>query len=352
METKNKKETCCEAMKKAKPRNVAGYFLLGLCNNVGFVIMVAGAKTIAEAGVAIVYLVNVLPIALIKVTAPLWFDRISYNFRLVVCVLLQAASFLCVALSDDLGTQLVGVALGSASCGIGEVSFLAMAYYFHSATMLAAWSSGTGLAGIVGYLWVIIVNVVAAASFEITILTALIWPAVWVVAFFFVMDLPNALLGWDACGLTMRCSRCERRGDRDLDYTPLDKSTLSLSDNENDSENTRRIAKTNPRAVSMLDDITASINSTDLDHAETNASVRHGTSSPSQQKKGKPLDCATRTRTIAVLWKYMVPLFLVYFSEYAMQSGAWSAIGFPVSSKDARKDFYLKANLCYQVRAL
>lgn len=29
----------------------------------------------------------------------------------------------------------------------------------------------------------------------------------------------------------------------------------------------------------------------------------------------------------AVLWPYMVPLALVYFAEYAMQSGAWTAIG-------------------------
>ena len=27
------------------------------------------------------------------------------------------------------------------------------------------------------------------------------------------------------------------------------------------------------------------------------------------------------------LWPYMVPLLLVYFAEYAMQSGTWTAIG-------------------------
>lgn len=31
-----------------------------------------------------------------------------------------------------------------------------------------------------------------------------------------------------------------------------------------------------------------------------------------------------------------------------MQTGTWSAIGFPVSSADARQRFYEYANLCYQ----
>ena len=44
----------------------------------------------------------------------------------------------------------------------------------------------------------------------------------------------------------------------------------------------------------------------------------------------------------------MLPLFAVYFSEYALQSGAWAAIGFPVTSKSAREKFYELANWSYQ----
>ena len=29
------------------------------------------------------------------------------------------------------------------------------------------------------------------------------------------------------------------------------------------------------------------------------------------------------------LWPYMVPLFVVYTAEYAMQSGTWAAMGIP-----------------------
>jgi battenin len=55
-----------------------------------------------------------------------------------------------------------------------------------------------------------------------------------------------------------------------------------------------------------------------------------------------------RLHHTAALWPYMVPLFAVYFAEYAMQAGTWTAIGFPVTSEEARRRFYLAANSCYQ----
>ena len=69
-----------------------------------------------------------------------------------------------------------------------------------------------------------------------------------------------------------------------------------------------------------------------------------------------------RFRFVRTLWPYMIPLFVVYFSECksnrppwfyllshylaqdAMQSGTWAVIGFPVTSKDARQK-YCKAAL-------
>ncbi|KAK9918138.1 hypothetical protein WJX75_001533 [Coccomyxa subellipsoidea] len=49
------------------------------------------------------------------------------------------------------------------------------------------------------------------------------------------------------------------------------------------------------------------------------------------------------------LWPYMVPLTLVYFAEYVMQSGTWTAIGFPPGDAPARHQFYEASNWCYQV---
>ena len=47
------------------------------------------------------------------------------------------------------------------------------------------------------------------------------------------------------------------------------------------------------------------------------------TAAPSSSSAALP---ATSLPAVA-LWPYMVPLLLVYFAEYAMQSGTWTAIG-------------------------
>lgn len=61
---------------------------------------------------------------------------------------------------------------------------------------------------------------------------------------------------------------------------------------------------------------------------------------------------------IASLWPYMVPLFVVYVSEYAMQSGVWTAFALPSSrsqastrvlTKSYRDRAYKTLNFTYQV---
>jgi len=48
------------------------------------------------------------------------------------------------------------------------------------------------------------------------------------------------------------------------------------------------------------------------------------------------------------LWPYIVPLFTVYAAEYALQSGTWTAIGFPVDDIHSRDRFYEFSNWMYQ----
>lgn len=53
-------------------RNDSAFWLLGLINNSSYVIMMAVAKEIAPGAVGIVFLADVAPTLLIKVTAPYW----------------------------------------------------------------------------------------------------------------------------------------------------------------------------------------------------------------------------------------------------------------------------------------
>ena len=90
------------------------------------------------------------------------------------------------------------------------------------------------------------------------------------------------------------------------------------------------------------------------DHAmdSTNIDDGHLSSSSSQidlSQAASQMSTKERLNATWKLWKYMVPLFLVYFAEYATQSGTWAAIGFPITSQVARNKFYEYANFTYQI---
>ena len=56
---------------------------------------------------------------------------------------------------------------------------------------------------------------------------------------------------------------------------------------------------------------------------------------------------AQRLQLVLSLWPYAIPLFLVYAAEYALQSGTWTAIGFPVQDRESRTLFFQYSNWIY-----
>lgn len=47
----------------------------------------------------------------------------------------------------------------------------------------------------------------------------------------------------------------------------------------------------------------------------------------SRQQRAEDMAWGERLFQTVKLWPYMVPLVAVYFAEYAMQTGTWTAIG-------------------------
>lgn len=126
------------------------YWLLGLLNNTPYVIMIAGAKEIHSGGVGLVYLADIVPAAVAKFSAPFWFPHVSYSTRACIAGLFMAAALLTVGLGRTLPVQLLGVCFCSFQSGVGEASTLALTSMYHGPSTITAWSSGTGLAGVIG----------------------------------------------------------------------------------------------------------------------------------------------------------------------------------------------------------
>lgn len=277
-------------------RTIIAFWILGLLNNFLYVVMNAGAENINEAGIALVYLVNILPTLLVKLSGPYWFHYVSYRCRINFNSALMALCLLIVAWGQSTGVKLLGVAICSLASGIGEASLLAMASFYEAKPCLAAWSSGTGFAGIAGYAWALAFGA-ADTCFQVQLMVALWIPIAWSLTFFYILGPP-----W---------IDKERGADQ----------IVACEDGE----------------ISSSESVASDMGS--------DASTEHSASElVTATLSGKERFCF-----ILGLWPYMVPLFLVYAAEYTIQAGFWAAMGFPVTHRASRHAWYKWANFTYQI---
>ena len=350
------------------------FVFAGLLNNGPYVIMLACAKSISEGGVAAVYIANIVPSLAVKLTAPYWFDHVPYDVRLRSAAICMGVAFTITAFfthqssdNDDynntkqfressiLTGQLLGVALISLQCGLGEASLLALAGKWDShkqvrdcedtaqqrrrqhktkGQFLTCFSAGTGLAGPLGYLWKIALtewlgwNVTAALSAAAVLLSISYAGICHKLSQELIDEGGNVLLTKEEDGIFLNestSSIADEKGQELVSYT-TPTTTNSLQDED---------AKNATVEVFMLDDALSADDDTNF--------VSH-------LRPIEDLSCAERFQLIQTMcWPYMVPLFLVYAAEYACQAGAWTSIGFPVTSEASRSAFYEQSNWLYQL---
>jgi len=166
--------------------------MLGLLNNTAYVVMNAGANEISEGGVALVYLCNVGPSLVVKMTLPYWAHLVDYRLRILIAGMFMVLAFSLVAFGNsisNLALQLIGVAFSAAQGGIGEASLLGLTAKYNPRTkeMLTAWSSGTGFAGVFGYAWKWFFNDCLGLPFPVSLMIGNILVIWWFVTFFVVL---------------------------------------------------------------------------------------------------------------------------------------------------------------------
>jgi battenin len=176
---------------------------------------------------------------------------------------------------------------------------LALTSFYDSRRALTAWSSGTGFAGIMGYGWVVLFTAGLGVSFQVTMLCALVLPVLTYANYLLILSPPS----------------------KDTGYARVDSGDEAEITFDDDVKDTKRFGG---------EPLLANAN----------------------ESSSGQMTAAERWSVTKGLWPFIIPLFLVYFSEYAMQSGVWAAMGFPIDSENARKDFYRYANWTYQCGVL
>lgn len=349
----------------------------GLLNNVPYVIMLASAKNINEGGVAAVYIANVLPSFAVKLTAPYWFDFVTYGTRLMVASLAMNLAFTVTAFFSQTATtttststsavilvgQLSGVAMISFQCGLGEASLLGMAGKWDSrcqqqdfaddgnATLsrcrsrcLTAFSSGTGLAGPMGYLFKIALTEWLGWTISKTLVVAAV-----------VLSISYAVVGRKLAAWSLAAEESSIIDFANEEGNERSSLFICGDDTDNEDQDSRaqelvayrhRIIMEQPRFRTVERAFDAS---DDVGQVGVMCDVGDDDCSYCSLADLSDLTALQRFQLVQTMcWPYMIPLFTVYAAEYACQAGAWTAIGFPVTSASARSQFYEQANWLYQ----
>ncbi|XP_063791400.1 battenin isoform X2 [Pseudophryne corroboree] len=286
-------------------RNLSAFWLLGLCNNFAYVVMLSAAHDILrtetnqtsthnvtnsskydcnQISTAAVLLADILPTLVIKFTAPFYIHQIPYNYRVSLCILTAAASFLVVSFSTNIALSLLGVVFASVSSGLGEITFLSLTAFFYS-DVVSCWSSGTGGAGILGSLSYLGLTA-AGLSPQNSLLIMLLIPALLLISYFILLLPPSSLPRWKF---------------------PDGPSATRMSDQ-------RPLLQDSPLGLT---------------------------------ESGSHLTLSRKWKIIKSLLKYMLPLCIVYFAEYFINQGLFELIYFP-NIKMSHSEQYRWYQMLYQ----
>ncbi|XP_052064252.1 battenin-like [Mytilus californianus] len=149
-------------------RNWIGFFLLGSINNLPYVIVTSAANTIADSfdqrnNVGVVFFANVALSVIVKSVNGFLLLKVSYGIRIVANAIIMLIGLFGVAFAFDFWFAIVCIVFVGASAAFGENVALGYLRLFPS-KFVNAWSSGTGMAGVLGSTIYIIFGCVVGAG--------------------------------------------------------------------------------------------------------------------------------------------------------------------------------------------
>jgi len=143
---------------------LAAWMACGCLNNLTWVVFLTGAEALLTGEAGVVLLAEIVPGFIVYLLGGVLLYRIPYTPRVLAASILSAVSLLVAASARSSGEALLGMALCSVASGLGEVTFLALTSQAPEGA-LAAWGSGTGMAGIAGaFLWVFLHDIMGYST--------------------------------------------------------------------------------------------------------------------------------------------------------------------------------------------
>ncbi|KAK5107057.1 hypothetical protein LTR62_001907 [Meristemomyces frigidus] len=296
-------------------RVAIAFWLFGLINNIFYVIILSAALDLVGPNIpkATVLLSSIIPGLATKLIVPYLIHLIPYSARVVVLAVLSTCGMLIVALSPAhaVVAKVAGIVLANISSGAGEVHFLALTH-FYGTTSLAAWGSGTGGAGLLGAGAYALATTTFGFSVRTTLLSSAVIPVGMVLSFFCLLPLDPL----------------KTAGSKGSEYDPLPV----------DEQPERHEIEEEAAGLLTRD--------------ESAAAVSTISTMPRSGAHFLLQDLQTKLhRAKGLLIPYMLPLFLVYASEYTINQGVAPTLLFPLASTPFKqyRAFYPTYGAIYQL---
>jgi battenin len=341
-------------------RNYVAFWVAGLVNNFGYVVMLSAATDlldtdasgVAKKSPALVLLLNILPGFIVQLVCPWMQDRIPWNIRMLFTVLLGTASFLLTALIANVWVRLLGVALGSMGSSFGEMTCLAYSAHFHKNTV-SAWSSGTGAAGLLGALAYLLMTGPIGLSYWVTLVACSWVPAIEGIMFVFVMNtrVPGRPEPPLAGAPPPPLPESAINADNDLSVRS---DTAAASAFAANSTLTQRSASAR-YAASFDDTASSGVRSAPpsfTDFADPTNVLLVPSIKDEAAMASVPLSFGARLRLLVRLLPYMLPLAVVYFAEYLINQSVYATVFYADGAGVPCHLQYKVLQLCYQAGVL
>ncbi|XP_054280890.1 battenin isoform X2 [Macrosteles quadrilineatus] len=197
-------------------RNLIGFWILGLCNNYGYVIMLSAAHDILAhhdpskhvsdgnynnatlldpnkrdcnyMSTGAILLADIIPSLLTKIISP--FFPLYVHVRMFLMIVLSCAGYILVGASQTQAVAILGVVATAFSSGLGEATLLSYMPFFKNKNVISTWSSGTGGAGFFGSLSYATLTGLGLSP-AMTLYVMLVVPALMSITFWIVLDRPK-----------------------------------------------------------------------------------------------------------------------------------------------------------------
>ncbi|XBW37660.1 hypothetical protein QEN19_003241 [Hanseniaspora menglaensis] len=149
--------------------------VLGLVNNALYVIILSLAMDLTPPNTSksLILLLNIFPSLFLKLTAPfLLHGNFMHNKRVFVLIVVNSVAMWLIAFEK----VYLGIIFASLMSGLGELTFLQIATKIDSTVAINGWSMGTGLAGICGSLFVLLLTSVLRFSVKFCLIVSSLIP--------------------------------------------------------------------------------------------------------------------------------------------------------------------------------